>query len=94
MITHVVMWKFKPNKEKEMHDFLDGLKALKGVIPQIRDLQVHVNCNPANDYDAMLWTQFDCMEDLQVYQTDPRHIAVAQICKAARETRASLDFEE
>ena len=94
MITHVVMWKFKPDTEKEMHAFLDGLQALKGVIPQIRDLQVHVSCNPANEFDAMLWTQFDSMEDLQAYQTDPRHIAAGQIGKASRETRASLDFEE
>ena len=35
MIKHIVMWKFKPGKEAEMNEFLDGLRALFGVIPQI-----------------------------------------------------------
>ena len=36
MIKHIVMWKFKPGKEAEMNEFLDGLRALFGVIPQIK----------------------------------------------------------
>lgn len=28
MIKHIVMWKFKPGKEAEMNEFLDGLRAL------------------------------------------------------------------
>ena len=35
MIKHVVMWKFKPGTEKEMHEFISGLRDLYGVIPQI-----------------------------------------------------------
>ena len=31
MIKHVVMWKFKPGTEKEMNEFLSGLKGLYGV---------------------------------------------------------------
>ena len=29
MIKHIVMWKFKENTEKEMNEFLDGLKILE-----------------------------------------------------------------
>ena len=29
MIKHVVMWKFKENTEKEMDEFLKGLKSLE-----------------------------------------------------------------
>ena len=32
MIKHIVMWKFKENTEKEMNEFLDGLKALENQI--------------------------------------------------------------
>ena len=38
MIKHIVMWKFKPGTEKEMHEFLDGLRGLYGVIPQIKEI--------------------------------------------------------
>ena len=94
MITHIVMWKFKAGEEENMHKFLDGLKALNGVIPQIRGMQVRVSCNEANAYDAVLISKFDSLEDLDIYKNDPRHVAVSQLCKSIRETRAAIDFEE
>lgn len=93
MITHIVMWKFKPGEEENMHKFLDGLQALNGVIPQIRGMEIHVSCNENNAYDAVLISKFDSLEDLEQYKTDPRHVAVAQLCKAIRVDRAAIDFE-
>ena len=46
MIKHVVMWKFLPGKETEMKEFLDGLRGLYGVIPQIQSQEIGVNCLP------------------------------------------------
>lgn len=94
MITHIVMWKFKPGTEEQMHQFLNGLQALDGVVPQIRGMKVRVSCNKSNEYDAVLWSQFDSLEDLEAYKVDPRHVAVSQLCKSIRETRAAIDFEE
>lgn len=92
MIKHIVMWKFKPGKEAEMNEFLDGLRALFGVIPQIKAQEVGVNCAPGN-YDAVLISLFDDMEALETYKNDPRHVAVAGLCKAIREDRVAVDFE-
>lgn len=92
MIKHIVMWKFKPGTEKEMHQFLDGLRGLYGVIPQIKEQEVGVNRAPGN-YDAVLISLFDDMEALETYKNDPRHVAVAGLCKAIREDRAAVDFE-
>lgn len=94
MITHIVMWKFKAGEEENMHKFLDGLAALNGVIPQIRSMSVHVSCNETNAYDAVLVSTFDSLEDLDTYKNDPRHVAVSQLCKSIRETRAAIDFEQ
>ena len=66
MIKHIVMWKFKPDTEKEMNEFLTGLKGLYGVIPQIREQEVGVNCLEGN-YDAVLISVFDSMADLKAY---------------------------
>lgn len=94
MITHIVMWKFREGEQGNMHRFLDGLRALDGVIPQIRSMQVRVSCNEANAYDAVLISKFDSLDDLERYKNDPRHVAVSQLCKSIRETRAAIDFEE
>ena len=92
MVKHIVMWKFKPGTEKEMNEFLEGLRGLYGVIPQIREQEIGVNCAPGN-YDAVLISLFDDMEALGTYKNDPRHVAVAGLCKAIREDRVAVDYE-
>ena len=94
MVTHIVMWKFKAGEEARMHQFLDGLQALNGVIPQIRSMEVQVSCNESNAYNAVLISKFDSLDDLELYKNDPRHVAVAQLCKEIREDRAAIDFEQ
>ena len=92
MIKHIVMWKFKPGKEAEMNEFLDGLRALYGVIPQIREQEIGVN-QAAGNYDAVLISLFETMEDLSAYKADPRHVEVSALCKAIRTDRVAVDYE-
>ena len=92
MIKHVVMWKFRPGTEAEQARFLEGLKGLYGVIPQIREQEIGVNQAEGN-YDAVLISLFDSMEDLTAYKTDPRHMEVSAICKAIRTDRVAVDYE-
>ncbi|MDE6897729.1 MAG: Dabb family protein [Lawsonibacter sp.] len=92
MIKHIVMWKFKPGTEEEQEQFLEGLKGLYGVIPQIRAQEVGRNIVPGN-YDAALVSVFDSLADLDAYKKDPRHVAVSTLCKAIREDRVAVDWE-
>ena len=92
MIKHIVMWKFRPGTEKEMNEFLTGLKGLYGVIPQIKEQEVGVNCVDGN-YDAVLISLFDSLEELETYKKDPRHVAVSALCKSIRTDRVAVDFE-
>jgi len=92
MVKHIVMWKFKPGTEAEQEKFLSGLRGLFGVIPQIKEQEVGVNCGSGN-YDAVLISSFDSKEDLETYQTDPRHVTVASICKSIRTDRVAVDYE-
>ncbi len=92
MIKHIVMWKFRPGTEKEMNEFLTGLKGLYGVIPQIKEQEVGVNCVDGN-YDAVLISLFDSLEALETYKKDPRHVAVSALCKSIRTDRVAVDFE-
>ena len=95
MIKHIVLWKFKENTENEREVFLERLLALNGVIPEIKNAEIkrNVNINGEN-YDAMLISTFENLEDMNKYKVDPRHLEVSSLCKAIRISRASIDYEE
>ena len=92
MIEHIVMWKFRPGTEKERDQFLEGLRGLQGVIPQLRTSQVARSVG-ADNYDAVLVSEFDSLEDLEAYKQDPRHVAVSALCKSIRTDRVAVDYE-
>lgn len=86
------MWKFRPGTEAEQAAFLDGLRALQGVIPQLLKSEVARNIGVGN-YDAVLIAEFENMDALEVYKNDPRHVAVSSLCKSIREDRVAVDYE-
>ena len=92
MIRHIVMWKFRPGTEAEQKRFLDGLRSLQGVIPQLLKSEVAVNVGEGN-YDAVLVSEFENLEALDTYKTDPRHKAVSALCKSIRTDRGAVDYE-
>ena len=92
MIRHIVMWKFRPGTEAEQAQFLEGLRGLQGVIPQLLRSEVAVNVGQGN-YDAVLVSEFETLETLETYKNDPRHKAVSALCKSIREDRVAVDYE-
>ena len=92
MIRHIVMWKFRPGTEAEQERFLNGLRGLQGVIPQLLRSEAAVNVG-ADNYDAVLVSEFESLEALEVYKNDPRHKAVSDLCKSIREDRVAVDYE-
>lgn len=93
MIRHVIMWKFRSGEEEKMQAFLSGLQALDGVIPEIKHMEIGVNCKDGNNFDACLIADFESLEALDRYKKDPRHVAVAELCQSIREARGAVDFE-
>jgi len=92
MIRHIVMWKFRAGTEAEQKQFLEGLRGLQGVIPQLLRSEVAVNVGEGN-YDAVLVSEFESLETLEAYKNDPRHKAVSALCKSIREDRVAVDYE-
>ena len=92
MIRHIVMWKFRPGTEAEQEKFQEALRSLQGVIPQLVRSEVARNVAPGN-YDAVLLSEFQSLEDLEAYKKDPRHQAVSALCKSIREDRTAVDYE-
>ena len=87
------MWKFKEGEEENMKKFLEGLNELKGKIPEIKNLETGININPKNEYDAILISEFENIEDLEKYKNDPRHVKVSNMCKEIRISRQAIDYE-
>lgn len=93
MIKHVVMWKFKEGTEAEAEKFMEGLRSLDGVIPEILEMEVAKSAVPDSDYDAILVSKFESLEALNAYKVNPKHVAVADMCRAIRVTRVAFDYE-
>lgn len=94
MIRHIVMWKFKEGEYENMLIFRERLLALKGQIPEIRAMEVGVNINPSErSFDAVLVSEFDSLDALKAYSTNPLHVEVSKFCKSIRTQTVSVDYE-
>lgn len=88
------MWKFKENERDNMLIFRDRLLALRGKIPEIRSMEVGININPSDrSFDAVLVSEFDSLEALRAYSTNPLHVEVSAFCKTIRTASHSVDYE-
>ena len=92
MIRHIVLWKFRPGTEAEQERFIEGLRGLQGVVPQLLRCEVSRRVG-REDYDAVLVSEFKSLEDLEAYMVDPRHKEVSALCREIRVGRAAIDYE-
>ena len=94
MIRQIVMWKFREGEEENMLIFRDRLLALRGKIPEIRSMEVGINMNPSDrSFDAVLVSEFDSLEALKAYSTNPLQVEVSKFCKSIRTASHSVDYE-
>ena len=56
-------------------------------------METGINLNPKNEYDAVLISEFETMEDLEKYKTNPEHLKVAKLCEKIRIDRQAIDYE-
>lgn len=87
------MWKFKENEQENIKKFLEGLAALKEIIPEIKSMETGINQNPNNEYDAVLISEFETLEDLERYKNHPEHRKVSALCREIRLDRQAIDYE-
>ena len=96
MIQHIVMFKFKESangktKAENLVEAKARMMALKDQIPQIQGMEVYFA--PTN-YDYILVSQFNSMEELEIYQKHPAHVAFGKFVGELREPdgRACMDY--
>ena len=96
MLTHVVLFKFKPETSPEQASQLEaGLKGLPTVIDEIREFRVGRDIiRSERSYDLGLVSAFDDLAAMQRYQVHPAHQQVVAMVKACWSSVVAVDFPE
>jgi len=94
MITHVVLFKFKPETTKvEIQQLAEGLGGLPQSIEEIREFRFGTDViHSERSYDLGLVSSFDDLDALQRYQVHPEHQKVVAQVKAIASHVVSVDF--
>lgn len=100
MIKHIVFFGLADSAEgkskAENAIFIKSeLENLIHLIPEIKVIEVGINCEnaPKTNHDIALYSEFDSMEDIDIYQEHPEHKRVASYIGKVRTTRAAVDYE-
>ncbi len=100
MIRHVCMFEFLEeaqgrSREENVAITKAMLEALPEKIEWIRASAVATNAKGASseNWDLVLITDFDSLEDLERYRVHPDHVAVGKFMRPVRRARACVDFE-
>lgn len=99
MIKHIVMWKLKEfaegkDKEENAKIIKTGLENLQQKINELKFVEVGININNSPQaYDVVLYSQFENVEDLKIYQNHPEHIKVGEFVKKVVNERVVVDYE-
>ena len=96
MLTHIVIWKYRKDIEREVReDHVALLRGLIGTIPEIVSFSVGFDVlHLPRSYDTGLVAVFQDRAGLEAYTIHPAHIKVAELGRSISEHVASVDFED
>jgi hypothetical protein len=71
------------------------LENLINFIPEIKKIEVGINSPnaPKTNFDIALYSEFESLETLDIYQEHPEHKRVAAYIGKVRTSRAAVDYE-
>jgi hypothetical protein len=95
MLTHIVIWKYRPEIEMEVREeHIRLLGKLSSVIKEIGSLSVGFDVlGLPRSYDSGLVATFQDRSGLEAYTVHPEHVKAASFGRAISEHVASVDFE-
>ena len=94
MITHIVMIKFKPEHLEDAPTVRERLLTLPGQIDVIRHYEVGLDViRSERAWDLVIYSQFDSLETLEVYDKHAAHLDVVAYLRPLRSHIASVDYE-
>jgi hypothetical protein len=100
MLKHIVFFELADNAEgKSKTENAEIIKMqlenLKNLIPEIKMIEVGINYPnaPKTNYDIALYSVFENLDALNVYQEHPEHKKIAAFIGKVRTARAAVDYE-
>jgi len=82
------------DKQKAIEEIYSSLIHLPNFISEIKSFEVGVNTiESPRANDIVLISEFNSMEDLEVYAVHPEHLKVVEIIKKHNERVSVVDFE-
>jgi len=96
MITHIVLFKFKPDTTvAQVQQLAEGLGGLPHTIEEIREFRFGTDViRSERSYDLGLVSSFDDLEALQRYQVHPDHQKVVALVKVIASSVVAVDFAD
>jgi hypothetical protein len=100
MIKHIVFFGLAENAEgkskaENAKIIKYELENLTNFIPEIKKIEVGINTPnaPKTNYDIALYSEFENLEALDIYQEHPEHKRVASYIGKVKTSRAAVDYE-
>ena len=99
MIRHVIIWKMKEEfteeeKRAAAMNIKNGLEALPGVVPGLKEIHVYTEPEKTSNADLLLDSVFEDMDALMGYHHHPAHLHVKNTyTDKSVSARACFDFE-
>ena len=96
MLTHIVVWKYKPEIEQAIREeHVAQLRRLASIIKEVESLSVGFDVlHLARSYDTGLSAVFHDRAALEAYTVHPEHLKVANFGRTISEHVVSVDFED
>ena len=96
MLTHIVVWKYKPEvSEEQRREHVARLRRLPSIIPDIQSFAVGSDVlKLPRSYHTGLVAVFRDRATLDAYTVHPDHVAVADLGRTISEHVVSVDFED
>ncbi|HST52570.1 MAG TPA: Dabb family protein [Pyrinomonadaceae bacterium] len=96
MLTHIVIWKYRPEVgDDERREHVARLRALAEIIPELQSLAVGFDVlRLPRSYHTGLVATFRDRAGLEAYTVHPEHVAAADFGRGISEHVASVDFED
>jgi hypothetical protein len=95
MLTHIVIWKYRPDVEQAVREeHVARLRRLASLIPEVESLSVGFDVlHLPRSFDTGLVVVFRDRVALNAYTVHPEHELVATLGRSISEHIASVDFE-
>lgn len=95
MLTHIVLWKYRPDVEPEVREeHVRLLQSLSSQISEVESLRVGFDqLHLPRSFDTGLVAVFRDRAALDAYTVHPEHIKVAEFGRSISSQVASVDFD-